>query len=84
MAVHSGMQFSTFDVDNDLRESDNCVEGNAHSAWWHNNCFRANLNGQYRQNIPAVHSMYCVTWYIWKRTHHDCLKFAQMKTRPIA
>ena len=83
MTYNRGMQFTTFDVDNDPH-ADNCAAGNAHGAWWHKACFRANLNGDYRLNPPPDHTMYCASWYDWKNTNHYCLKFTQMKTRPTA
>jgi hypothetical protein len=43
---HNGMQFSTFDSDNDQRFHDNCAQL-FKSGWWFNNCFNANLNGVY-------------------------------------
>lgn len=44
---HNGMQFSTFDSDNDNYDG-NCAlqEG---SGWWMNRCHAAHLNGRYYQ-----------------------------------
>ena len=60
LGVSNGMQFTTFDNDNDRWSSDNCAVhwGN---AWWHNSCYQANLNGVYRhpgeifENWKGIH-----------------------------
>ena len=41
---HNGMKFSTPDNDNDKR-SGNCA-ASFQSGWWHNNCYRININHQ--------------------------------------
>lgn len=42
---HNGMQFSTFDSDND-RYDGNCAKQDG-SGWWMNRCHAAHLNGKY-------------------------------------
>lgn len=42
---HNGMQFSTYDNDNDKFEG-NCAEQDG-SGWWMNRCHAAHLNGKY-------------------------------------
>lgn len=42
---HNGMQFSTFDNDND-RYDGNCAQQDG-SGWWMNRCHAAHLNGKY-------------------------------------
>ncbi|XP_056891199.1 fibrinogen gamma chain isoform X1 [Takifugu flavidus] len=42
---HNGMQFSTFDSDND-RYDGNCAQQDG-SGWWMNRCHAAHLNGKY-------------------------------------
>ncbi|XP_053712995.1 fibrinogen gamma chain [Synchiropus splendidus] len=44
---HNGMQFSTFDSDND-RYDGNCALQDG-SGWWMNRCHAAHLNGKYYQ-----------------------------------
>lgn len=44
---HNGMQFSTFDKDND-RYDGNCALQDG-SGWWMNRCHAAHLNGKYHQ-----------------------------------
>lgn len=48
---HNGMQFSTFDNDND-RFDDNCALQDG-SGWWMNRCHAAHLNGKYYQGKTA-------------------------------
>ena len=43
MAMSNGMQFSTYDSDND-KYSGSCTLLHQ-GAWWYNSCYRANLNG---------------------------------------
>ena len=73
----NGMQFSTYDRDND-KWSNNCAE-NYHAGWWFNACFSANLNGVYRHKTPPS------TWQgiIWNTftTGSQSLKYADMKIR---
>ncbi|XP_031719179.1 fibrinogen gamma chain [Anarrhichthys ocellatus] len=42
---HNGMQFSTFDKDND-KYAGNCAQQDG-SGWWMNRCHAAHLNGKY-------------------------------------
>ena len=43
--LQSGMQFSTYDRDNDREKSVNCAL--RHGAWWYNTCASLNDNIQY-------------------------------------
>ncbi|NXT78948.1 FIBG protein, partial [Zapornia atra] len=43
---HNGMQFSTYDNDNDRFIEGNCAEQDG-SGWWMNRCHAAHLNGKY-------------------------------------
>ena len=49
MAYHNGMQFSTYDQDND-KNSKSCGYSDQ-GGWWYNSCYHANLNGPH--NTPS-------------------------------
>ncbi|PAA88735.1 hypothetical protein BOX15_Mlig014133g1 [Macrostomum lignano] len=45
-ARHNGMQFSTYDADNDRRQTGACTKDEGNNAgWWFNNCHYLNPNG---------------------------------------
>ena len=73
LLFHNGMQFSTYDNDNDIR-SDNCAVIYA-GAWWYRDCQASNLNGRYFNRDT---DLWCnvMTW-------HRCrtLRRAIMKVR---
>lgn len=50
---HNGMQFSTFDSDNDAFAG-NCALQDG-SGWWMNRCHAAHLNGKYYQGKTKRH-----------------------------
>lgn len=56
---HNGMQFSTFDNDNDAFDG-NCALQDG-SGWWMNRCHAAHLNGKYyhgkTKRLHAPHSL---------------------------
>ena len=58
--VHNGMNFSTYDRDNDMHGSINCAvrgpEGGGGGGWWYRYCVYFNLNGHYGK---AGFSVYC-------------------------
>ena len=65
MTRHNGMQFSTYDRDNDVHSSANCAV-HYQGAWWFVSCHLSNLNGLYldgRSNGDGV------TWYYFKLAH---------------
>ena len=62
MAYHNGMQFSTIDVDNDLRSGENCAADEKFGGWWFNSCADANLNGRY----GTVSSYGAIYWHAWR------------------
>ena len=57
---HNGMQFSTWDSDNDKYDG-NCAEQDG-SGWWINKCHAGHLNGVYYQGM----AFFLNTWiYVW-------------------
>ena len=62
MAYHNGMQFTTIDVDNDLRNGRNCAANEKFGGWWFNDCAYANLNGLY----GTVSSFGAIYWHAWR------------------
>ena len=63
------MRFSTSDNDNDQRDG-NCAA--SYSGWWHNNCYKINLNLQ-----PAYAYLNSKGYYLlseeMKMRQHDCI-----------
>lgn len=45
-SYHNGMQFSTYDRDND-KNGDNCCQTHDGGGWWWNGCYTLNPNGVY-------------------------------------
>ena len=62
MAYHNGMQFTTIDVDNDLRSGEHCAADEKFGGWWFFVCADANLNGLY----GTVSSYGAIYWYDWQ------------------
>ncbi|XP_028513446.1 ficolin-2-like [Exaiptasia diaphana] len=75
--VHNGMQFSTFDRDNDKHEFGNSCAVEKHGAWWYNSCYWSHLNGKYKEysNNGGI------DWYSWPELKYHTLKKTEMKIR---
>ncbi|MEE6505473.1 hypothetical protein FKM82_005536 [Ascaphus truei] len=78
LGKHSGMKFTTKDLDNDHSEN-NCASF-YHGAWWYRNCHTSNLNGQY---LRGHHASYAdgIEWSSWTGWQYS-LKYTEMKVRP--
>ena len=74
---HVGMQFSTYDSDND-NYTGNCAEFYM-GAWWYNWCFAANLNGIYTYDHYETWRQ-GILWGTWKGWE-ESLKRVEMKIR---
>ena len=81
--TRNGMQFSTFDQDNDQWPYGNCASTNktwgGGAGWW-NHCGWENLNGYNFGNGKI--SPRCMTWYEWGGKE-ECLKSITMAIRPV-
>nr|XP_046274218.1 fibrinogen gamma chain-like [Scatophagus argus] len=85
---HNGMQFSTFDKDNDKYDG-NCAMQDG-SGWWMNKCHAAHLNGKYYQGgryteKDAGESGYDngIMWATWHSRWYS-LKETTMKLIPLS
>jgi len=61
MAYHNGMQFTTIDVDNDLKSGVNCAADDKFGGWWYKSCANVNLNGLY-ETVPSYSAIYWRGW----------------------
>ena len=77
LTYHNGMNFSTYDQDNDLFNG-NCASSYK-GAWWYKSCHYSNLNGRY---LSGPHTTYAdgVNWRTWKGQYYS-LKISEMKLR---
>ena len=80
LSFHRNMAFSTKDRDND-KYSGNCA-AYYKSAWWYNNCLRANLNGYYYHGSHVGSAHRGINWDKWKGQSYSA-KRAEMKIRPV-
>ncbi|XP_062598049.1 ficolin-1-like [Saccostrea cucullata] len=71
---HNGSKFTTKDQNND--SGGNCAKS-FHGAWWYNNCYNSNLNGQNAKS--AVSNTKCMVWQGWKG--NEALKRTAMMIR---
>jgi ficolin len=78
MAWQNGMNFTTFDEDNDRHSSINCAI-TFKGAWWYNHCHHSNLNGRYLSG-HYTSSADGVSWWHW-RNHQYSLKTTELKLR---
>ena len=64
MAYHNGYMFTTYDRENDVHRSVNCVFY-SQGGWWYNSCYRATLNGPHEvPSTPGIHPTHAkMIWY---------------------
>ena len=78
MAYHNGMYFTTKDSDNDNAGFYNCASAygltEPNGGWWHNNCWRINLNDYYNHNRSEI--------YLNNKWIYKAPTFSEIKIRP--
>ncbi|KAH3884463.1 fibrinogen-like protein 1 [Dreissena polymorpha] len=78
---HSGMEFSTYDRDNDRRLYDNCAEHYG-SGWWYNDCYESHLNGKFYPH-GSHDNFFIRDGILWNKIHqYASLKSTEMMIRP--
>ncbi|XP_050081952.1 angiopoietin-related protein 1-like [Anopheles aquasalis] len=77
MADNTGMMFSTKDRDNDHYQARHCAQFHE-SAWWHEACTYANLNGRYI-DAEDYKSMF---WWDFKNSRQG-LSYSRMMIREV-
>ena len=75
LGYHNNMAFSTKDRDNNW-DNRNCAV-QRRGAWWFNNCYHSNLNGQYLGDIKDNRGVW---WWLFRK--FLSIKFIEMKLRP--
>jgi len=63
MGYHNGMQFTTIDVDNDMKSRFNCAADEKFGGWWYKKCACVNLNGLYG-NMSSYYG--AIFWRGWQ------------------
>ncbi|XP_069102183.1 ficolin-2-like [Argopecten irradians] len=61
LGPHNGYAFSTYDRDNDDKNTENCAS-TYEGAWWYYNCHNCNLNGLYMVDVGETE----VTSMLWR------------------
>ncbi|XP_062604960.1 ficolin-1-like [Saccostrea cucullata] len=72
---HNERKFTTKDQDNDRRGGNCAVD--RHGAWWYDDCYDSNLNGEYGQS--GVSGWIYPVWRKWREK--EALKQTQMMIR---
>ncbi|XP_061395830.1 ficolin-2-like [Musca vetustissima] len=79
LSKHLGLQFSTFDEDNDTASS-NCAQS-YEGGWWFTDCYFCHLTGPYRQKENATSKGVSWNSLPWKGINYS-FKYAEMLIRP--
>ncbi|KAK9975437.1 hypothetical protein ABG768_023478 [Culter alburnus] len=78
LSYHNGIQFSTFDKDQDLQGSENCALKWG-GGFWFKGCYHTNPTGQYLWGKDNGSTLYiAANWYYWKKNYKS-LKAITMK-----
>ena len=73
----NGMQFTTFDHDND-HVPYNCAAESRKGEWWFKYCSCVNANGIYK--LPGTSNVDTIYW--WDFRKRETLKYISMKIQP--
>ncbi|XP_061185772.1 ficolin-2-like [Saccostrea echinata] len=76
LEYHDGMDFSTYDKDNDLWQY-NCGLARR-GGWWYRSCHKSNLNGEYG-NTDYSNG---INWYCWKGFYYSMKEVRMMLRKP--
>ncbi|XP_070173799.1 ficolin-1-like [Littorina saxatilis] len=80
LSYHHGLQFSTWDRNNDQWNHNNCAQF-YHGAWWYLACSYACLNGEYMPNSTAQRDE-GIYWEDFGGNYYSH-KFSEMKIRVV-
>lgn len=83
MEYHNGMDFSTFDQDNDGASGGSCSEWSGGGGWWFNYCYYSNPTGIYPPSDlpPNTQVDHLVEWRKWQG-YYTYLSSFRMMIRP--
>ncbi|XP_031573916.1 fibrinogen beta chain-like isoform X2 [Actinia tenebrosa] len=77
--IHSGMQFSTSDNDNDMADPNWSCAIEYEGPWWHNNCGLSHLNGRYEKD--TINSEYKVMYWWSLKSNYAGIRKSEMKLK---
>ena len=79
LTIHSGIQFSTKDVDNDKHPAQ-CPMTFV-GAWWYDTCLNSNLRGEFKPSDVTEYG-WGVQWHSWRGYYYSLHYSLQMMVRP--
>ena len=80
LAIHKNLSFSARDKDNDEKVDLNCAL-DRRGAWWHKNCFRANLNSIHPNAATESMTRKTMSWRSWNNNTYGGIVYSEMKIR---
>ncbi|KAG7156479.1 Angiopoietin-related protein 1-like 1 [Homarus americanus] len=83
MEYHNGMDFSTYDMDNDGASGGSCSEWSGGGGWWYNFCFYSNPTGLYPPSDMPENTQvdHLLEWRKWQG-YYTYLSTLIMMIRP--
>uniref|UniRef100_A0A1I8JCT5 Fibrinogen C-terminal domain-containing protein n=1 Tax=Macrostomum lignano TaxID=282301 RepID=A0A1I8JCT5_9PLAT len=79
LTYHRGMQFSTFDRDNDVDSMRHCSAVYGYGGWWYKHCLKTNPNGIYR--FSAIKDASSMIWWGATTDRANALKSIRLMLR---